>query len=685
MRLLILFVFIVLLGATVHAANIISSTTWFGNGGYKIARENIWPLGSCSTCTIGPNWDGTTVMLSGFKNEMVGGMLWMQAGASNATKVSVALSPLTGPGGSVISSTPTLCAGVTNYNTRDFELFVATYVQIQGMTELSWANPPYEERDLPNRFRAPCTTNGNNDCIANIPSLWVNRPDHDKFYPDALIPQECLTSSFTVAASSSQGVWLDVYLSTSINSGFYTGTLTITENVTVSTSIPIQINVYNGSLPTRPSFNYIADVSEDDINYRLNGITHGSGCATAACIATDNAFYQTLWRHRIIPVGDAPDTNTNEYPSLRYQGIISGSLFTSANGYRGPGTSTGVPVYSIGTYASWSNNPNWSQVDSSLFCTAVSSWGAYFKNNYPTVRSFVYLADEPADLTNTNKWSTWISTKPTCQTAGYTVHSWVTNNWTSVNASAPYVDNPATTQSIASGYTHTDWQNAANKYLTVGSTQGWYYNGHPSWDGTENATEDDGMSNWEPVWAYYLKGVSGAFQWETTQWYNPGNKSPAESPLWTSAQTFGFDIYPSTDASRGRYGFNFANGDGVLLYPGTEVSTYTASSYGFLGAIVSMRLKNLRRGMNDYDYLTQAYAINPSSTTAILSTLVPSVLWDITCFTNVDCTYAYGGRIWNEDPNYWELQRQNLAAIITPGPTETLSGNGSFSGNGSIQ
>lgn len=676
--------FFLFLCIPVQATNIVSSTTWFGNGGYKIPKQDIWPQTTCSTCTIGANWDGTTAKLAGFRNEMVGGMLWMKAGASAATSVNVALSPLSGPGGSVISSTGVLCAGVTDYTTRDFELFVATYVQVIGMTENSWNAPPIDERDIPYTFQNPYSVDGNNDAIATPPSLWNNRNGANKFFPDALVPQEC-ASNFTVAASSSQGVWMDFYLRKNLNSGLYTGTITVTEGVSVSTTIPIQLMVYNGTLPDQPSYNYIAYDSVDDINYRLNGIAHNAGCTTQACISTDEEFDKALHRHRLIPIGDSPDTNTNFFPSARYQLQLSGSLFSSTYKYQGPGINTGSPIYSIGTYATWVNNPNWSSTSSSLFCVATSSWGAYFKNNFPNVRSFVYLADEPTDLTGTNQWSTWMSTISACQTSGYNVHSWVTADWPLAVSSAPYIDMPASTDWISKKYVQTDWQNAANRYLTTGSTQGWAYNGHPSWEGSVNAIEDDGISGWEGTWADYLKGVKGHFQWQTTGWNIQGNGSPAENPLWTQAKTFGFDNAPSTSAPMGHFGFNFANGDGVLFYPGTEVSTYTASNYGFLGPVATLRLKALRRGLNDYDYLTLASQINSPATQTVLKSLVPSALWDINCFTNADCSYSYGGRLWSQDPNAWELARQQLANIITNGYAATFGGPITINGGVSIQ
>ena len=676
------------LGIPAHAYVNLSGA-WFGNGGYKLAQNELVPYGNCSTCTITLNWDGTTAKMAGFKNEMIGGMLTLQGGASQANNVSVFLTPLTGPGSSVLSSTPVLCSNTTDYTTRDFEVFVATYVQIIGMSELNYTAPPYEERQMPIDYRNPCTINSNNDCIQNSPGLYQTRPISYKYMPDALIPQECVTNGFNVGTNSSQGIWFDMYLRENLSTGTYSGNIVVMEGVTVSTTIPIQITVYNGQLPEVPSYPWFAEMSEQDINYRINGAARGSICTTPACIATDEEFYKAAHRHRMIAIGDIPDITTNEFPSQRYQIQLDGSLFTAANHYRGPGINTAVPNYSLGTYGHWHDNPNWSTTDPTAFCVALSSWSIWFQNNHPSVRTTIYLADEPTDFTQTNQWSTWMSTVSSCQNS-YKIHSWVTARWPNVVSSAPYVDNPVSSAWIGKGMVQSQWISAASQYITSGSTQGWSYNGGPPWTGTFNADEDDGMGAWEGSWADWFKGINGHFQWQTTSWNIQGSGTPAENPLWTQAKTFGFSSGTSSDTAKGQFGQGYGNGDGVLFYPGTEISTYTASSYGVVGPIATVRLKYARRGIEDHDYLTMAYAVNPTATMAIASTLVGGqALWDINCFTNSDCSYTYGGRFWSQDPNVWEQARQSLATIIQAGipgfQSSNISGKTKLTGNATLQ
>ena len=56
---------------------------------------------------------------------------------------------------------------------------------------------------------------------------WLDRPHHDKHYPDILIPIELKPHGFTITRGQSQMVWLDVYISsdTYINPAYITDRL----------------------------------------------------------------------------------------------------------------------------------------------------------------------------------------------------------------------------------------------------------------------------------------------------------------------------------------------------------------------------------------------------------------------------------------------------------------------------
>ena len=78
-----------------------------------------------------------------------------------------------------------------------------------------------------------------------------------------------------------------------------------------------------------------------------------------------------------------------------------------------------------------------------------------------------------------------------------------------------------------------------------------------------------------PLWASWVNRVDGLLYWAMTYW-------AAIADPWTDTGTYS-------------YSGMIMNGEGSLFYPGNAV--------GYQGPIVSARLKVLRDGMEDYEYL----------------------------------------------------------------------------------
>lgn len=644
--------FLILVSSPLYAGNL---TGYFMTDvGTKMARQSLTP----SAGTTSKFWDGTTGTYQAAGNETITPVLYLENGSgSDATNVSVVMSNLVGP--STISSIFVSSSNVWDTSTRPIQEFYVRYLQILGFTKNSYDIPEYEERDVPPRFQNSYTVNGNNDGVPDAPNNWATRPDANAFYPEILVPyEEIQASSFTVAASSSQAIVWEIFVSTNLSAGSYTGTITIAEGGVTDFTIPVKLTVLGFSLPNTPTYKSIVYMDGYNINYRIEG-SHFPAFGGVSQTSRDK-FAMMFKRHGLSTIGDSQGnycSSSQHYPCPEYQNRLSGALYTAANGYgNARGVGIGDPIYAIGSYGSWQSLVSTSS--SLSFCTYVSSWGAYFKNNFPSTRSFLYLADE--SLTGVPTWSEWMSTAPACQTSGYTVNSWVTSNWTDVNTNAPYVNMPATTGWIENGYSSTTWQTLATHYETTGTTQAWDYNGHPSWGGSSFSTEDSGTSPIEMFWADYKKGVQGHFFWHGTYWTD-SDITGTDTPLWTQARTFGG--VSGTDSSIGQTGYRYSNGDGVLSYPGTD-KIFTSQSYGFDGAMPSWRLESMMRGIEDIDYLTMANTVNPSSTTAIVNSMAPVALFEHACFNPADCSYSYGGRSWPDNTNNFESQREALAQII---------------------
>jgi hypothetical protein len=100
-----------------------------------------------------------------------------------------------------------------------------------------------------------------------------------------------------------------------------------------------------------------------------------------------------------------------------------------------------------------------------------------------------------------------------------------------------------------------------------------------------------------PAWLNYRHGQTGLLYWTTAYWQ--------DGDPWTNAA----NVSPSS-----------GNGEGVLFYPGDKVGAPNA-------AIPSLRLKAIRDGVEDYDYLALLAQLGDSALAASLAqTLAPA--WD---------------------------------------------------------
>jgi hypothetical protein len=131
--------------------------------------------------------------------------------------------------------------------------------------------------------------------------------------------------------------------------------------------------------------------------------------------------------------------------------------------------------------------------------------------------------------------------------------------------------------------------------------------------------------------------------------------------VFQKAHTYG--SLEDVDHSLGETGWNYLNGDGVLIYPGTDYR-FQQDSYDIMGPIASLRLKQWRRGIQDVDYLTLAADIDLERTAEIVAAMVPKVLWEVGVSDPEDPTWVLTDVSWSADPDLWEAARAELADLI---------------------
>ena len=167
---------------------------------------------------LNTNWScpsGTPVIsIAGAGRETVSFQLFITApAATTLSDVSVAITPLTGPGATLTSD---------NTGTSNVTRYLEGYV-------------PYS-----------CTGATAIGCVQATGSI-----------PDPLIPfydpydsgNPAVATPFNVQEGTTQGVWVDISIPANQTAGAYTGTLTVSGTGISTTTIPVNVTVWNGNLP----------------------------------------------------------------------------------------------------------------------------------------------------------------------------------------------------------------------------------------------------------------------------------------------------------------------------------------------------------------------------------------------------------------------------------------------------
>jgi hypothetical protein len=614
------------------------SAIWANTGEDKVTQSE--RRSSSGVDVRNSAWNGVSITVAGAKNEVVAFNTVLEANNVSAKNVSFTFDTLIGPGGTTIA---TKSSDVFDWANRPIENFFVRYLEIKGLSALSYQT--YDERHIPDRLQRPSDSNG----IGT--GTWTDRPDHNAFYPDIAVPLE-LEPTFDIAKGQNQSIWTDIYIPKTTVAGTYTGTVTVRENGVGVAHIPVHLTVHNFTLPDDPSADTMLFFSRENVNERYLGerwIWEGLSQWDNAVAIRDHHF-QLAHRHKISLI-DADETTT-DHPSNEWLPRLNGSLFTSVNGYDGPGVGVGNGVYSIGTYGTW----NWKSEGEVGMHTRTNAWEQWFREYSPSTERFVYLVDEPTDFTEINTWTTWMKNNPG---VGKHLKSFSTVSARESVLGAPNLDIHASWANI--GPT-TAWQQAIDTLTTSPTKDAYMYNGKRPAVGSF-ATEDDGIALRALVWAQYKKQIDRWFFWEST-YYNNYQGGAGQTNVFQTAHTFGTNS--SVDPIRGESGWNYSNGDGVLFYPGTD-TVFPTESYGVNGPIASLRLKFWRRGIQDVDYLALASKVDPVRTQQIVNNLVPKALWEYGVTDPSDPTYVRTDISWSTDPDVWEQARAELASIIQGG------------------
>ncbi len=499
----------------------------------------------------------------------------------------------------------------------------ASYVDVmlEGLThssgeKLSYKPAPADVTDWRGREIERFTQHYLHITSGTRPGWFYNReaplPDPTGWVPDALVPENAVRGRggmpFDIEASVNQGVWFDIYIPKNVPAGDYTGVVKVTEGERTVRELPVTLRVYDFTLPDERNFNAMIFFSSGQLTAR-----HGSDSGELTA-----AYHRLAHRHRVeFTHAYSPDAG----PDMLAR--IDGSAFTPEHGYVGPGEGHGyriLPASFYGINQSWQGDSAWATAD------AFITWLDKVK---PDAITFLYITDEPprdrypwirevgehlrANPGPGQRLPMFVTTGPREElAAGIDIWCTVTNRYNKERAAE---------------------QAALDK-------KWWVYNGHRPAVGTQvtDAPAVDPRVTPIACWRY---GVELWFNWYANHWRHNHQSSRARQHqnVWVDPVTFG--------------GNGGVNGDGVMIYPGQDL-LYPDQDRGIRGPVGSIRMKNIRRGIQDYEYLVLAARNGlEAQAEAIAARMVPAAF----CESSGDVSWSLSG-------SDWDAHRLELAELL---------------------
>jgi len=671
------------------------------DGGDKVVQEEIRSFsGADLTNSV---WDGQSVNVFAARNEIVSFNVVIDNNGPDLSAVAVNFDTLSqGAGGYTIATTNT--SELFNWNERPIEVFAVGYLKIYGLSRIGYEL--YDETHIPEKLRRPFD-NFQPAAPAVGRGVWQDRPNHDRSYPDIAEPIE-VRGAVPVASGNSQSFWVDVYVPKDAPTGMLTGTLELTIGGAVQQTVPVELQVVDITLPDERTSKTMLHLAGEQIAER-----YFLGASGGVIASSDDANYRRIvdnhfklaWRHGIsvtdlnelVPDKILPVDRPNEDWERR----LTGGLYTAANGYSGPGQNLAHDVFSVGSYGNWSGWWGLRQYDPeatdvfdpnapldflrSELERRTDAWETWFATNAPDTVRYLYVDDEPAvsfinsgprlPIEFANLVSEFVKENPG---PGGNLDTFITASPLDYNDELP---NTAILGTVISEAPTQIWDEATAALNADPDRRYFMYNGRRPASGTF-VTDDDGVALRELPWGQYKKGISRWFFWNANYWDNflggPAVRDLTEvdpegaqfrlgtrTNVFKNAHTFGsHDFFDPIIGETGV--FNYSNGDGVLMYPGTD-RVFPAESRELDGPIASLRMKHWRRGIQDVQYIGLAMQVDAVATQAIIDSIVPEVMWELGVADENDPTFVHKPPSWSTDPDVWESARAQLVSIILGG------------------
>ncbi len=386
-------------------------------------------------------------------------------------------------------------------------------------------------------------------------------------YPDALIPfvnpfdrqpiptARFVGAPFDVRPNSNQPIWVEIYVPKQTLPGDYTGEVIVTAADQSPLKLGVTLTVWNFTLPDTPSMRSNFGGFGERVS-RAHHLPPGS----AQRQELERRYAEGMAAHRI-----CPPVPRYLLPNVEPDGSIDSSKTHSAlKEWIEHLHVTGIPINLQG------NDPFGK--DRARNVKYLQTMYSYLKAYGWEKMAYIYVLDEPNDAKAYEEVrqraalihqaqpgiKVLCTEQPTPQEAAWgslvgSVDIWVPL-WT-------LFEPRAAADRLAAG---------EELWSYTALCQGAKGKDTPYWE------LDFPLLDYRiPAWTSFRYGITGLLYWTTVYWEKAGDP-------WTNSLTYASGSAPF-------------NGEGSLFYPGADA--------GFDGPVASMRLKQIREGLEDYEYL----------------------------------------------------------------------------------
>jgi len=404
--------------------------------------------------------------------------------------------------------------------------------------------------------------------------------------PDALIPigldPTPVMPPPAVPAGRTGALWIDVEVPAATPAGGYVATAVVTAGAaTAPTTIArftVQLQVLPAALPYRATSAFVF-YETDRLGLRM-------GVQDPA----ERQLWRLLHAHQIdalAPLGSAADV-------ARLRAVYDGTLF-AADGYAGAGVGVPPLVVALGAYGMLGAPTPASLARADAMLAALPGPAPPARG---IVDVFLYAIDETCASPRAGDWRRALAGRAT--TRGLLVAQ---------TCNDPVDRQPVDVAMVSAG----GFARAMPALARAAGRRAWIYNGVLPHTGTLQLDADPRglLAN---GWIAAVMNIERWFYWESIFWSDDNRGGRGAIDPFTTAESF-----HNGDGDS-------ALGDGLLLYPGRLQGAFAARSLGADGVLPSIRLKMLRRGIQDAGIIALAAREQPAETAAVVARALPAAL-----------------------------------------------------------